>query len=170
MNRTGKKAWLGLGGNIGDVLEAVVTALKGLEKSSQVDIEQVSSIYKTPPWGLEDQPWYLNCCVELKTTLAPEELLALCQQAEREGKRERIVRWGPRTIDIDIIAYEDFESSDPKLEIPHPRATQRAFVMVPLAEIAAGLMLEGRSAEDWAKSLDGEGIERGQLPRDWWPV
>ena len=168
MSTTRTRTWLGLGGNIGHVEEAMIAALQSLQQDPKVDIVKVSSIYKTPPWGLEDQPWFLNCCVELETGLDPHELLSLCQKAERDGKRERTIRWGPRTIDIDIIACDGFESSDPQLEIPHPRATQRAFVMVPLAEIAPGIVMENRTVQDWANDLDGEGIQLDKLPQEWW--
>ncbi|MGI9365052.1 MAG: 2-amino-4-hydroxy-6-hydroxymethyldihydropteridine diphosphokinase [Rhizobiaceae bacterium] len=168
MSKTSPRAWLGLGGNIGDVQNALVAALQGLQQDSQVEIVMVSSMYKTPPWGLEDQPWFLNCCVELETNLTPHGLLDLCKKVEQDGKRERTIRWGPRTIDIDIIAFDGFESSDPQLEIPHPRATERAFVMVPLAEIAPELVLKNCTVRDWADDLDGEEIELDKRPEEWW--
>ena len=106
MSRTQRHAWLGLGGNIGDVQQAMAEALRWLHGNAEITVETVSAIYKTPPWGFEDQPWFLNCCARITTSLSPEDLLSACQEAERLGKRERTVRWGPRTIDIDIIAYQ----------------------------------------------------------------
>ena len=115
------RAWLGLGGNIGDVPAAMAKALRQLNDDPQIAVGALSPIYRTPPWGLEDQPWFHNCCAEVTTGLEPEELLDRCQGAERAGKRERKVRWGPRTIDIDIIDVEGNWPSTERLALPHPR-------------------------------------------------
>ncbi len=168
MTQSFKRAWLGLGGNIGDVERAMAQALQSLNAHPAVVVELVSPIYKTPPWGVEDQPWFLNCCAQIKTSLSPEEVLELCQDAERQGKRQRNVRWGPRTIDIDIVAFEDCEQIEQRLTIPHPRATERAFVMVPLAEIAPHLIIAGKSAKQWLSQLDDDGIEMDSSDRSWW--
>ena len=170
MSQDFKQAWLGLGGNIGDVKLAMAQALRDLQDGVTIKVEQVSPIYKTPPWGLEDQPWFFNCCAQISTSLTPEELLERCQDAERQGKRERSVRWGPRTIDVDIIAIEAVEQTEQRLTIPHPRATERAFVMVPLADIAPNLMINGKSARQWLSQLDDDGIERegADSDGDWW--
>ncbi|MGI9355889.1 MAG: 2-amino-4-hydroxy-6-hydroxymethyldihydropteridine diphosphokinase, partial [Rhizobiaceae bacterium] len=145
-----KKAWLGLGGNIGDVQAAIRAALHNLDGHGAVEVVAVSPLYKTPPWGVEDQPWFFNCCAEVMTSLTPEELLAACQEQERLGKRERVQRWGPRTIDIDILVYEGVEQDNPGLALPHPRITERAFVLVPLADIAPQLEVQKRTVKDWA--------------------
>ena len=163
-----QKAWLGLGGNIGDVQQAMADALQSLDAMDEIAVEQVSSVYKTPPWGLEDQPWFLNCCARISCSLMPEQLLEACQQVERQGKRERIVRWGPRTIDVDILIFEGIEQIEQRLTIPHPRMQERAFVLTPLAEIAPDLLLKDRSIRDWESSIEGEGIERVPGPGDWW--
>lgn len=163
-----KKAWLGLGGNIGDVKEALKQALGLLNKHPAIDVTKVSRLYKTPPWGVEDQPWFLNCCAEIETTLAPEDLLEVCQQAEREGKRERIVRWGPRTIDVDIVAFEGIDQVEQRLTIPHPRATERDFVMVPLADIAADLEIAGKNVSQWVAAMDSDKLELENNSEDWW--
>lgn len=162
------QAWLGLGGNIGDVKVAMAQALRGLNADRAIEVAQVSPIYKTPPWGLEDQPWFLNCCAQISTSLSPEQLLERCQDAERQGKRERLVRWGPRTIDVDIIAFEGIEQTEQRLTIPHPRATERAFVMIPLADIAPQLIIGGKSIEQWLTQLDEEGIEPVGSEENWW--
>ena len=163
-----QKSWLGLGGNIGDVQQAMADALQSLDAMDQVAVEQVSSVYKTPPWGLEDQTWFLNCCAGISCSLTPEQLLEACQQVERQGKRERIVRWGPRTIDVDILIFGGIEQIEQRLTIPHPRMQERAFVLTPLAEIAPDLLLQDRSISDWENSIEGEGIERVPGPADWW--
>ena len=166
MNR--QKAWLGLGGNLGDVTAAMADALKLLNSSESISVTAVSGIYKTPPWGLEDQPWFKNCCAEIDTSLEPEALLEACQNVERAGKRERIVRWGPRTIDVDILIYDGVEQTEQRLTIPHPRITERAFVLVPLAEIAPNLMLNTETIADHAAAIEHDGIELENSDKNWW--
>ena len=161
-------AWLGLGGNIGDVKAALQQALRLLNTHPEIAVVKVSPLYKTPPWGVEDQPWFLNCCAQIETSLSPEELLEVCQDAERQGKRERTVRWGPRTIDVDIIAFDGVEQVEQRLTIPHPRATERDFVMIPLADIAPELVISGKSVGDWAAAMDGEKLELELDSEDWW--
>ena len=163
-----QKAWLGLGGNIGDVQQAMADALQSLDAMDEIAVEQVSSVYKTPPWGLEDQPWFLNCCAGISCSLTPEQLLEACQQVERQGKRERIVRWGPRTIGVDILMFEGIEQIEQRLTIPHPRMHERAFVMVPLADIAPGLKVGNKTTNEWAESLLDERMEVIETEADWW--
>ena len=168
MTEISSKAWLGIGGNIGDVETAMAKALSGFDMRADTSVVKVSSIYKTPPWGVTDQPWFLNCCAEIETHLPPEHLLEICQEAERAGKRERIQRWGPRTIDVDILIYEGVEQIEQRLTIPHPRMGERAFVLIPLAEIAAELQLYGNTISELAKQLgDGE-VENTESGNDWW--
>lgn len=162
-----KTVWLGLGGNIGDVQSAMAVALNRLNEHEAIDVNKVSSLYKTPPWGVEDQPWFHNCCAEISTSLSPEDLLEVCQATEHAGKRERIIRWGPRTIDIDILVFEGVEQTEQRLTLPHPRITERAFVLQPFAEIAAGLPLGSKRVHEWAASMKDDTIEK--LPdADWW--
>jgi len=163
-----RKAWLGLGGNLGDVRAALATALQALDANTAVSVAAVSPLYKTPPWGLEDQPWFHNCCAEVLTSLDPEGLLDLCQTLERAGLRERTVRWGPRTIDIDIIAFEGVEQIEQRLTVPHPRAVERAFVLTPLAEIAPDVMLAGQLVAERARALQDPQMEVVVDAADWW--
>ena len=163
-----KRAWLGLGGNIGDVTAAMATALQMFHALDETSVRQVSPIYKTPPWGVEDQPWFLNCCAETETDLSPEELLEECQAAERAGKRERVQRWGPRTIDIDILVFEGVEQIEQRLVLPHPRMTERAFVLVPLADIAPDLTVGGKNIRDHRAGVDVSGVELVNDDEDWW--
>jgi len=163
-----QKAWLGLGGNIGDVRAALAVALRNLSAHQAIKVTGVSPLYKTPPWGVEDQPWFFNCCAEVVTKLAPEDLLFACQEQERLGKRERIQRWGPRTIDIDILVYESLEQFDPGLTLPHPRMLERAFVLVPLADIAPKLQIHNRTTKKWARESDQKGLEVVDTTNDWW--
>ena len=121
-----------------------------------------SSNYLTPPWGIEDQPEFLNKCLRVETALAPEALLARTQSVERAFGRDRAGerRYGPRTLDIDILAYGDVVLSTPHLTIPHPRLFERAFVLVPLAEIAPDAVIAGRRIGDAVFEVDRRGIEK----------
>lgn len=162
------KAWLGLGGNLGDVREAMARSLVWINGQDHLSVVRVSPIYKTPPWGVEDQPWFLNCCVQVDTTLTPEALLDICQEAERRGKRKRIIRWGPRTIDVDILMMEGVAQLEQRLTIPHPRIEERAFVLVPLADITAKEMLKGKTISQLAKAINKDGLECVEENENWW--
>ncbi|WP_432663498.1 2-amino-4-hydroxy-6-hydroxymethyldihydropteridine diphosphokinase [Wukongibacter baidiensis] len=154
------KAYLGLGSNIGDTKENIDSAIDILKSHEKIEVTKVSSYYETEPVGYEDQDWFLNVVLEIDTTLKPYELLELCNLIEEKLKRKRIVRWGPRTIDVDILLYEGFESEDEKLTIPHPRMTERAFVMIPLNEITSEIKINDKSISEILKSLDGEEIRK----------
>lgn len=121
-----------------------------------------SSDYRTPPWGRTDQPDFINAVIEIRTTLSPHELLARAQEIEfRLGRTRKFgERFGPRTIDIDLLAYDDIHLDDPDLTLPHPRMFERAFVLVPLLEIAPDAVVAGRSLKDALAGLDRSGIER----------
>lgn len=163
-----KKAWLGLGGNIGDVTSAMAVALRGLDANKGIEVIKVSSVYKTPPWGVTDQPWFYNCCAEVETALTPVALLEACQAVEKVGKRQRIIHWGPRTIDVDILLFEEVKLDNARLTIPHPRMLERAFVIIPLAQIAKELVIKGRSCANRADEIDSTGVERLNSPANWW--
>jgi 2-amino-4-hydroxy-6-hydroxymethyldihydropteridine diphosphokinase len=147
-------AALSLGGNVGDVATAFREALNAFERHRDVKIVARSQVWRTPPWGKTDQPDFLNMAVLLNTSLAPLQLLALCQQIEATGGREREERWGPRTLDIDIIAIDDLVLDDETLTLPHPRARERAFVLIPLAEIAGDTMLGSECVSDLAEASE----------------
>ncbi len=155
-----KNVLLGLGGNVGDVRDHLYNSLKFLMASGDVQVIRVSPIYETPPWGLEDQPVFLNICVEIKTGLKPESLLRLCHRAEHSLKRRRTVKWGPRTIDIDILLIGEETIKLADLTVPHPRITERAFVLVPLADIAPEWKLEGQSIAFWRQQCDDSGVKK----------
>ncbi len=146
----------------------MAAALQRLDADLGVSVEAVSTVYRTPPWGKTDQPDFLNAAAELRTGLTPRALLDLCLGAERELKRVRAERWGPRLIDIDILLFGAQEIHESGLDIPHPRLTERAFVLVPLAEIAPELVLGGRQIADWIADIDAAGIERMADSADWW--
>ncbi|WP_420963804.1 2-amino-4-hydroxy-6-hydroxymethyldihydropteridine diphosphokinase [Brucella sp. IR073] len=164
-----KRAWLGLGGNIGDPVAAMGQALRMLDERKDARVVKVSSVYRTPPWGKTDQAWFHNACAEIETALSPVALLDACLDIEKGLKRLRLERWGPRTIDIDVLAFEGVEHLDaPTLTLPHPRMTDRAFVLVPLAEIAAGLAVNGRTVAEWRDACDDKGVERLAGEKVWW--
>lgn len=161
------EAFIGLGGNIGDPMEAMRRALRQLGAGDEARIVAVSSLYRTPPWGKTDQPDFLNAVAKVSTGLTPEALLDACLDAEASLHRVRKERWGPRLIDLDVLLYGDERIEQDGLEIPHPRMLERAFVMVPLAEIAPELVLDGMTAAERAGRLDATGMDR-VATGNWW--
>jgi len=151
--------YLALGTNLGNRSENLVKVCAELKNF--VQIERVSHIYETPPWGITDQPKFLNQVLEVTTLLSPQDLLKAVKEIEVKLGRVPAERYGPRLIDIDLLVYGCHEVSSPNLTIPHPRLTERAFVMVPLAEIAPDLTLPGedqRTIAERLQSLDQHGI------------
>lgn len=139
------RAFLGLGSNLGDRAHYLEEAISALA-SPQIMVNAVSRIYETEPWGLMDQPLYWNQVIEVNTSLKPLELLHVCQAVEHRLGRERLLHWGPRTIDIDLLIYDNTVSRSEELILPHPYLEERAFVLAPLREIAPELVLpSGRS-------------------------
>lgn len=167
-NSNSVRAYLGLGGNIGDPVHAMAAALRALDATTEVRVAAVSSLYRTPPWGRTDQPDFVNAAAALDTLLSPHDLLTLCLSTERTLKRVRAERWGPRTIDMDILLYGALTVREAGLDIPHPRMLERTFVMVPLAEIAPERDLDGATAAARAAAMDTSGITRMPGDRDWW--
>jgi len=160
-------AFIGLGGNLGDPAATMAEALQQLESSERTRVEAVSSLYRTPPWGKTDQPDFLNAVAKVETTHSPQGLLEICLHIERNLKRVRAERWGPRSIDMDVLWYDGERIELPGLTIPHPRMLDRAFVLVPLAEIAPALDLSGISARERASSMEQAGIKVAATG-DWW--
>jgi 2-amino-4-hydroxy-6-hydroxymethyldihydropteridine diphosphokinase len=167
-SRNRERAYLGLGGNLGDPAASMGAALRMLDADPLTEVVSVSSLYRTPPWGKTDQPDFLNATAEVLTSHSPRELLDLCLEAERRLKRVRQERWGPRLIDIDILVFGDEAVHEHGLDIPHPRMLARAFVLAPLAEIAPDIMMKGKRLAEWLAELDTAGIERQPSGRDWW--
>ena len=156
------EALIALGGNLGDVRTTLARAIDALCDGQTVRLVARSSDYGTPPWGVEDQPPYVNCAIVADTTLSPEALLAHAQTIERAFGRDRAHerRWGPRVLDIDLVAYDDIQLATPTLTLPHPRALERAFVLVPLAEIAPDRRIAGVRIRDALANVDRSGIEK----------
>ncbi|RDW16876.1 2-amino-4-hydroxy-6-hydroxymethyldihydropteridine diphosphokinase [Oceanobacillus chungangensis] len=135
------QAYLALGTNIEPRLDYLQEALLALEDHEAIAIKQKSSIYETAPVGYTNQADFLNMVIEVETTLHSMELLGYCQQVELDLGRKRDIRFGPRTIDLDILTYNQENSKIERLIIPHPRMHERAFVLVPLQEIAADYLI-----------------------------
>ena len=156
------EALLALGGNLGNVRETLARAIAKLCESGDVRLLARSSDYLTPPWGVEDQPPFVNLCIKVNTALTPQALLARAQAVERAFGRHRSSeqRWGPRTLDIDILTYDDLVLSEPELTLPHPRLFERAFVLMPLAEIAPDLLIAGMRVRDALVRVDTTGIKK----------
>jgi 2-amino-4-hydroxy-6-hydroxymethyldihydropteridine diphosphokinase len=155
-------AIIALGGNVGDVrttFEEAIAEICSLARASRLTR---SSDYVTPPWGDTQQASFINACIEIETGLAPLSLLSMLHRIERAFGRDRSkeTRWGPRTLDLDLIAYDDVSMDQPELTLPHPRLFERAFVLVPLAEIAPDRLIAGRSVRSALAQLSREGIER----------
>jgi len=155
-------ALLGLGGNVGDVRAKLDAALAQLVNGASVKLIARSSDYRTPPWGVTEQPPFINCAIAVETSLSPHALLARAHDIERVLGRDRAreQRWGPRTIDIDLLAYDDLAVDDPDLTLPHPRLFERAFVLVPLAEIVPERVIAGRHLREAAARIDAAGVEK----------
>jgi 2-amino-4-hydroxy-6-hydroxymethyldihydropteridine diphosphokinase len=154
--RTPVIAYLGLGANLGDPRQQLTEALERLNAAEEVEVTRVSTFYRNPPLGPEDQPWYVNAAARVRTRLGPEELLRLLQQVETALGRVRAERWGPRRLDLDLLLYNGEVIFAPDLVVPHPEMHRRAFVLAPLAEIApqAWHPLLQKSAGDLLAELD----------------
>lgn len=141
------RACIGLGGNIGDVATVLRTALAALDALPGTRLLAASRFYRTPAWGVQAQPDFINAAALVETTLAPRALLDALLGIERDHGRERAAdgsRWGPRTLDLDLLLYGDAVIDAPGLVVPHPQLHVRAFVLVPLAEVAPDAVVPGR--------------------------
>ena len=153
------KAFLSLGSNMGDRLEYLSKAIYKIVEIQGCNILNKSSVYETEPWGYENQEAFLNLCISIETSLSPYELLESLQAIELELDRVRKIHWGPRTIDIDILLFDDIICEDDKLTIPHPRMRERAFVLIPLYDIEKNLIIDGIKLEDLINKIDTRGIK-----------
>ena len=133
-------AYIGVGSNIGDRYKNILSAKKEIINSTSSHVVEVSKIYETEPVGYLDQDYFLNCVFKVSTILIPKELLKLLLEIEKILKRKRIIHWGPRTIDLDILFYDNLIISSPDLIIPHPGLHERMFVIEPLCDLAPDLI------------------------------
>jgi 2-amino-4-hydroxy-6-hydroxymethyldihydropteridine diphosphokinase len=153
---------IALGGNVGEVRATFKKAIANICGMAQAVLKARSSDYLTPPWGDEAQDRFVNACIEIETSLDPHALLFTLHKIEKKFGRDRTRErhWGPRPLDLDLIAYDDVRIDKPELTLPHPRLFERAFVLVPLAEIAPQRMIAGRGVAAALAGLSTEGIER----------
>lgn len=166
------RAVLGLGANLGDARRVLADAVRVLEGDPDLRVVAVSGLWRTAAVGGPEQPDYLNAVVLVDTELDPEELLALAHRLEAAAGRERTVRWGPRTLDVDVLAMAGQRRTSPELTLPHPRAHHRAFVLVPWAEVAPDWRLSAddgppRAVREWAADVADQQV----APEDaggWW--
>lgn len=154
------KALISLGSNLGDSIATLKSALALLKNTSGIKIDKISSFYKTPPVGGVIQDDFINACALLDVAFNAHDLMQTLLDIEKEFKRERIIRWGPRTLDLDLIDFNGEISNDSFITLPHPRAYQRAFVLVPANEIAPDLLLGGKySIQHYLKNLSENDIK-----------
>ena len=149
-------AWIALGGNRGDSDRLLDLALAELDAVSGISVLRRSLSYRSPPWGVVEQPDFVNAVAELEADMGPLELLGVLQGVEqRLGRRRSGERWGPRCIDLDLLTYEDMRLESTELELPHREMHRRAFVLVPLLELEPGFVIPGRGpASDWLSRVD----------------
>ncbi|NEQ41177.1 MAG: 2-amino-4-hydroxy-6-hydroxymethyldihydropteridine diphosphokinase [Okeania sp. SIO3I5] len=143
-------AAIGMGSNLGESLDTLKNAIQTLDEIPGINLITYSNWYRTKPIGGPPQPDYINGCALLKVELTPHKLLEILLETEQQFKRIRLEHWGPRTLDLDLILYDDLILDTPNLQIPHPRMRERAFVLVPLAEIAP----------DWIDPVSGKAIAK----------
>jgi 2-amino-4-hydroxy-6-hydroxymethyldihydropteridine diphosphokinase len=148
------RAYLSLGSNLGERAYYLGAAIRGLEWCKEVKICKESSVYETEPWGLAEQPVFWNMVLEIETELDPFELLHLCQKVENNLGRKRISKWGPRTVDIDVLLYDNIVVDKLELILPHPYLEEREFVLAPLRELSPELILPSGYV---IKNVHGEG-------------
>lgn len=156
------RAFVAFGGNVGDARDTIARGIAQFCDGDRVRLIARSSDYRTPPWGKTDQAAFINACIAIDTALTPLGLLDRAHEIERAFGRDRHKeeRWGPRSLDIDLITYGEETLDEPTLTLPHPRLFERAFVLVPLSEIAPDAVIAGRSLREVLDRLDRTGIER----------
>jgi len=156
------RAYLALGSNLGDRHARLSLAVDALDGHEQIEVVAVSDLYETDPVGGPEQYLFLNLAVSIDTRLAPMALLEACQDIEAAAQRERLVRWGPRTLDIDMLLYGSIVVNEPLLTLPHPRMWERRFVIEPLADVAPNLV-----PVDWSTRMADQQVRNvGRLPTE----
>ncbi|AMG18955.1 2-amino-4-hydroxy-6-hydroxymethyldihydropteridine pyrophosphokinase [Staphylococcus saprophyticus] len=153
-------AYLGLGSNVGERLTQLEAAISILNDKEGITVTQKSPIYETDPVGYVDQPQFLNQCIEVQTTLEPNELLKACLDTEQQLHRVRDIRWGPRTLDVDILLYGDQIINESELIVPHPRMLERSFVLIPLNDIATNVIEPNSNKEIGHLVIPDESVKK----------
>lgn len=151
-------AIIALGSNIGDKITHIASAIAALTEDGRVQLVARSANYRTAPWGVTDQDWFVNAAISVATKIPVRDLLARCQAVECKLGRERTIKWGPRIIDLDILVYRDLALNDTDLVLPHPHMTARAFVLRPLADVAPNLIIAGHRPAEWLAKLPHDDI------------
>jgi 2-amino-4-hydroxy-6-hydroxymethyldihydropteridine diphosphokinase len=151
------QAFLGLGTNMGDRRENLLKGLRLLDNRGDMSIREVSSVYESEPWGVLDQPCFLNMVALVCTSLSPEGLLEACLGVEAELGRTRSEKWGPRIIDVDILLFDELEIGGAELTVPHPRMLEREFVMAPLLELRPRITIPGKDGLQASYPAGGQG-------------
>lgn len=154
-----ERAYLGIGSNLGDRLATLQAAVDGLGSAEGVTVVGVSGVYETAPVGGPEQDDFLNAVVAVETALSARQLLGIAQRLEQVAQRVRTERWGPRTLDVDVLLVGAIEMHEPDLEVPHPRMWERGFVMVPLADLDPALAQDARARPETGR----EGVRRTDL-------
>jgi 2-amino-4-hydroxy-6-hydroxymethyldihydropteridine diphosphokinase len=155
------RAYLGLGANMGDPVANVRTDMDALAQMPAIGVVARSALYLTPPWGVTDQADFINAAVGVDSTLSSRDLLAALQHLEARAGRRRERRWGPRVLDLDLLLYGDASVHDERLQVPHPRLAERAFVLLPLADIAPAVQIPGKGrVSDLLARIDTTGCRR----------
>ena len=158
-SRAAFDATIGLGSNIGDRAGNIEHAIELLTADGAVSVAARSAFYRTAPWGVTDQDWFVNACLAVKTDVSPRELLRRCQAVENDMKRVRIQRWGPRIIDVDVLTFRDLKIDERDFVVPHPRIAERAFVLIPLKDVAPDLQIDGASIDEMLSKLDASDVQ-----------
>ena len=158
-----RHAFIGLGSNLDDPVAQLEHALVALDACEGIRVAAVSSCYRTEPWGDTAQPDFVNAVARLETSRSPEDLLDALVRIEDAAGRTRARRWGPRTLDLDLLLFDDIRRDTPQLTLPHPHLHERAFVLVPLVELAPSLVIPGRGpVRQLLASVGSAGVERLQ--------
>jgi len=147
-------ASIGLGSNVGDKRSNIARAIELLTADAAVQLVARSRDYRSAPWGVLEQDWFVNAVITVATALPARQLLERCQRVENEMGRVRKQKWGPRLIDVDVLTYRDQIIDEPDLKVPHPLIAERGFVVVPLKEVAPDLTIRGQSLDAMENNLD----------------
>ena len=153
------EAFIALGSNMGDKLAHLRAARTAIAALPETKILAQSAIYRTPPWGNTEQDWFANAVIKVETGLSPHTLLDACLAIEADMGRKRAERWGPRLIDLDLLTHGDARLTDDRLTLPHPAMHERAFVLIPLKDVAPQTQINGQSLDALIARLDSQGIE-----------
>lgn len=153
------QASIALGSNMGDKIMRLREAKALIAALPQTRILAGSNIYRTPPWGMVEQDWFANAVIKVETSLSPHALLDACLGIEKQMGRKRMERWGPRIIDLDVLSYGDARLCDERLTLPHPAMAERAFVLIPLRDVAPDMLIDGQELEALIAKQDSHGIE-----------